>query len=622
MATMKRTKFWAGLFFICLVLFSYDVLAGSEVFTGYPQLQVFGQSFFADYSRISRPAEMPVSDSYVLGPSDTLMVHIWGFVEETHQLVLDADGGVFIPKIGRILLGGQTLAEARKLIEERLYAKYKGIRVSVTPGKVRTMPVYILGEVRKPGTYEISPQFDILDVLALAGGPNERGSLRYIKISRRDSSEVSVDLYPFLLKGKRPGPIEFRQQDTIFVPLARRLVGIEGAVRRPAIYELKEEKTLVELVELAGGFLPTADSAHLQVERQDPTKGVVIVDITPDRFEKFEIFDFDLVKVASLPREKYYQVEVEGVVKRPGVYGWKEGLKLAEILAQAEILPEALTEKAEIVRRRSDGGLEVISFSPEKLLAGDSQQNIILQPQDRIVISRKTRPEKRIIIQGQVCSPGEYTAASGERLSSVIARAGGFTPEAYLPAAVFLRESVRIQKEQFLRRFIQEKTKQLEKEERRAEGAEEQALIERGKTLLKELAESEVRGRVVVHLTPLETFRNSPSDFYVEDGDILYIPKKPVSVAVLGEVSQTTNIIYEEKLTLKDYIARAGDFTRDADRRNIFIVRADGTATRKLDKILPGDTIVVPFLAKERLGKVVRDIVQMIYQISLSISTL
>jgi len=146
-------------------------------------------------------------------------------------------------------------------------------------------------------------------------------------------------------------------------------------------------------------------------------------------------------------------------------------------------------------------------------------------------------------------------------------------------------------------------------------------LIERGKTLLKQLSESEVRGRVVIQLAPLEQFRNSPSDFYLEDGDMLYIPKKPVSVAVMGEVSQTTNIIYEEKMTLKDYIARAGDFTRDADQRNIFIVRADGTATRKLDRILPGDTIIVPFQARERLGKVVRDIVQMIYQISLSIST-
>ncbi|HOL66685.1 MAG TPA: SLBB domain-containing protein [bacterium] len=604
-----------------LVTVLSQLLSGEEIFPGHPNLEVFGQRFFSEYARITRPAEMPVSDQYVLGPSDSLVVHIWGFVEETHELVLDADGGIFIPRVGRLLLGGKSLKEARHLIEEHLYAKYKGIKVSVTAGKVRTMPVYVLGEVRKPGTYEISPQFDLLDVLALSGGPNQRGSLRHIRVSRKEEAGFTVDLYPFLLEGKRPQAIEFRQGDTIFVPLAEVLVGLEGAVRRPGIYELKEEKKLSEVIALAGGFLPTADRSWLQVERQDPVRGIVMIDLTPETFPAFEVSNFDVVKVASLPREKFYQVEVEGMVKRPGTFGWKEGLRLAEVLSRAEILPEALMERAEIIRQRSDGSYAVVPFSPEKLLAGEEAQNLLLQPRDRIVISSRTRPEKRIIIQGQVCSPGEYTVASGERLSSVLARAGGFTPDAYLPGAVFLRESVRVQREQFLRRFIQEKTKQLEKEEARAQGAEEKTLIERGKTLLKQLSESEVRGRVVIHLAPLEQFRNSPSDFYLEDGDMLYIPKKPVSVAVIGEVSQTTNIIYEEKMTLNDYIARAGDYTRDADRGNIFIVRADGTATRKLDRILPGDTIIVPFQARERLGKVVRDIVQMIYQISLSIST-
>ncbi|MCM8768502.1 MAG: SLBB domain-containing protein, partial [Candidatus Omnitrophica bacterium] len=236
-----------GIFFLTSLLLSAGIFPGQE------NLEQFGQRFFAEYARVPRPTEMPVTDRYVLGPSDTLVVHIWGLVEETHELVLDNDGGVFIPRVGRLLLGGKSLAEARALVEERLYAKYKGIKVSVTAGKVRTMPVYILGEVRKPGTYEISPQFDILDVLALAGGPNERGSLRSIKLVRKQESDRIIDLYPFLLEGKKPGELEFRQGDTIFVPLAERLAGVAGAVRRPGIYELKDEKNLSQLIALAGG---------------------------------------------------------------------------------------------------------------------------------------------------------------------------------------------------------------------------------------------------------------------------------------------------------------------------------------------------------------------------------
>jgi len=331
--------------------------------------------------------------------------------------------------------------------------------------------------------------------------------------------------------------------------------------------------------------------------------------------------NYDIVKIFSLTEERFYRISVEGAVKHPGAYGWKEGMKITSILRKKDLLPDALKEKAEIARRQENGSKKILSFSPEQLFSGDESQNLILLPQDKIIIYSTAKQEKKVIVQGKVTIPGEYIIESGERLSSLLERAGGFTSNAYLPGAVFMRESVRIQKEKQLKHFIQEKKKNLEKETGRAHGKEEEKLIEQGKVLLKQLKESKVQGRIILKLENLKELKGNGYDLLLENGDILYIPEKPVSVAIMGEVSQPTNVLFTEQFNFKNYIEKTGDFTKDADRKNVFIVRADGSATRNLKHIQPGDTIVVPFEAKERLGKIIKDIVQMIYQVSLSVTS-
>jgi protein involved in polysaccharide export with SLBB domain len=202
----------------------------------------------------------------------------------------------------------------------------------------------------------------------------------------------------------------------------------------------------------------------------------------------------------------------------------------------------------------------------------------------------------------------------------VIDRAGGFTSQAYLPGTVFTRVSVKQREQQELEKFILEKQSTLEKETERTESEEEKALIEKGRTLLQQLAQTPVTGRIVVSLVPWDKFKGSNSDIFLEDGDAIYIPTKPTIVSVVGEVNHSANILYKSGAEAEYYIKKAGSYTKNADMKNIFVVKVDGTANNDLKTIEPGDIIVVGFLAKDRAGKIFKDIVQMIYYVAMAIS--
>ncbi|MCM8816401.1 MAG: capsule biosynthesis GfcC family protein, partial [Candidatus Omnitrophica bacterium] len=215
--------------------------------------------------------------------------------------------------------------------------------------------------------------------------------------------------------------------------------------------------------------------------------------------------------------------------------------------------------------------------------------------------------------------PGEYVIETGERLSSLIQRAGGFTPQAYLPGAIFTRVSVKQREKQEIERFIIEKRSILERESGRASTEEEKAIIEKSKALLQQLSQTPVTGRLVVNLEPWSNFAGSVSDLLLEDGDTIHIPPRPDIVSVAGEVNHPANILYKQGADIKYYIEKAGSFTRNADVKNIFIIKANGTATNDLKKIDPGDFIVVGFLAKDRPGKILKDILQMLYYVKMII---
>lgn len=615
---MKRVIF---LLYIFLISF---ILQGQEnSISQYTGLDFFGVKVFSSIQGEIKQTGFYVPESYILGIDDEIVVNIWGAVEEEHRKRIDNDGAIFIPGTGKIYIEGKTLSEAREIIQRKILERYKNVSVSVTTGALRKLEVFVLGEVKKPGSYVISPMTSILEVLAMAGGPKETGSLRKIKtIRKKDGSIQEYDLYPLFISGEKTPEIQFSQGDIIFVPLVESLAGITGAVKRPAVYELTGSSTIDEVIKLAGGALPNADFSRLQVKRIDRERGKILIDVAPVNREPFKVENLDLIILPSLPDNLFYIVSLQGAVKRPGEYGWKSGMKVSDILKEEEFLPYALKEKAEIVRTEEDGSKKVIVIYPEKIFKGEKEYDINLSPMDKLLVYSQERPEKKVTIYGQVRYPGEYVIIRGDRLSDLVKRAGGFTTHAYLPGIVFLREAIRAEKEKQVASFIKEKEELLQKEYERTEGAYDKQLIDQARIYLEQLKNMEVKGRLPLNITDEKALLEgrSEDDIPLEDGDVIYVPVAPVSVAITGEVNLPTNILFNRRYKLDDYVRKAGGYTKNADRKGIFIAKINGTASYDISRIEPGDTIVVPFEVKERKRTVLKDIIQMFYQLSLGIS--
>lgn len=606
---MKKTIFCVFCLFLFVGLLQAEVL------------KPFGQDFFSSASLSGFDAGRIIPEKYYLGYGDQIEISVWGVIEQKYQMEIDREGSILIPRIGKIVLAGKNLTQAKKYIQESFNKIYKNINVELTLNKPRLISVFVMGEVKKPGTYTVNPSSSVLEALTLAGGVSERGSLRKISITSKDGHRRNVDLYPVFLGGTLPD-ITFQSEDIIYVPLGSQFVSIKGAVRRPAIYEVVDTLKLQTLIDFAGGFLPDADLQRITVIRDDRIFGRKIMDIFPQKdpgvLENFVLRDGDNVEISYINKDIIDCVFIEGTIKNPGRYQWKSGITVSDIIKESDLLPETLEEKAEIIRETPSGVREIMQFS--LIDAIRNVKEIQLNPRDRVVIRSKDKPLKKVRITGEVKFPGEYVISPEETISSVIDRAGGFTSQAYLPGTVFTRVSVKQREQQELEKFILEKQSTLEKETERTESEEEKALIEKGKTLLQQLAQTPVTGRIVVSLVPWDKFKGSNSDIFLEDGDAIYIPTKPTIVSVLGEVNHSANILYKSGADAEYYIKKAGSYTKNADMKNIFVVKVDGTANNDLKTIEPGDVIVVGFLAKDRAGKIFKDIVQMIYYVAMAIS--
>ncbi|MCX7705195.1 MAG: SLBB domain-containing protein [bacterium] len=603
--------------FFLLIFFS-QILA-LKVFSD--ELRVFGQDFFSNMNLTTSEVGRFIPENYLLGPGDQIEIAAWGVIDMRQQMEIDREGNILVSKIGKLHLSGKSLNLAKKYLQDKFNKIYRDVKIEITLLKPRLICVFVIGEVKKPGTHTITASATILEVLAMAGGINSGGTLRKISVISKDGTRKEIDLYPVLLGGMLP-EINFQPEDIVYVPLAKGFVSIKGAVRRPAIYEIDGSITLQRLFEYAGGLLPEADTRRITVFRNDPSAGKIIIDIFPQLVKKQEVDSFvltdgDVVEISFLNKEIIDCVDVEGTIKNPGKYQWKKGLQVADIISETDLLPETLQEQAEIIREKPDGTREIVQFS--LIEAVRRIGNVELKPRDRIIVRSKDRPIKKVTITGEIKFPGEYILVPGERLSSLIQRAGGFTSQAYLNGVIFTRVSARQREKQEIEKFIIEKSATLEKEAGRAVSEEEKAIIEKGKGLLQQLAQAPVTGRVVVYLEPWNKFAGSESDLVLEDGDRIHIPVKPDIVSVAGEVNHPANVLYKEGADIRYYIEKAGSFTRNADVKNIFIIKANGTATNDLKKIDPGDFIVVGFLAKDRPGKILKDILQMLYYVKMII---
>ncbi|RME81005.1 MAG: hypothetical protein D6771_08785, partial [Zetaproteobacteria bacterium] len=344
--------------------------------------------------------------------------------------------------VGEIHVAGLPFQEARALIAETIQKKLLGVTVSVSMGALRRIHVFLSGDVRMPGMLWVDPLTTAMEALWMGGGVCKKGSLRRIEVRRNGKLLRRLDLYKMLLTGSTKEDVRLAPRDVVFAPPIGPAIAVAGAVARPAIYELKNERTLLDALKFAGGRLADADPERVVISRLLPDGSEKIVDVPVRKAGSFRIRAGDLVFVPRHPQAEDAYVRLSGEVKAPGKRAWHEGMTLGDVLALSMLKPSALRTRVEIVRHRVvDGEKREVRRLEVALDAKGAWKRAPLAPYDVVLVRRMEgwRPDAVVHLEGEFRFPGVYPIEEGERLSSVIARAGGFTDEAYLPAAVFLR---------------------------------------------------------------------------------------------------------------------------------------------------------------------------------------
>ena len=812
------------------------------------ELQLFGHEIFSrPPDTFASPTSVPVTEDYVIGPGDEIKAMMWGRIDAEYSLVVNRDGTIQFPRIGTVSVAGMTYKDMKGLLKKKAES-ITGVTISVTMGRLRSITVFVVGEVRMPGAYTVSAFDTVINALLMSGGPSDLGSLRSVQLKRKGKIVTTIDFYEFLLEGDTSKDRRLKPGDVVFVPKAATLVAIAGNVKRPAIYELKGDLNLSTLIDFAGGLAPSAYKQRLQIERSHEHEKQLVLDVTyggDDAGTGFKLQDGDIVKVFPIAPEKVDAVYVYGNVSRPGSYSYSLGMRVTDVIRDetelksdsdlsyalikryvepdmhAELIPfnlgkaiiardihsniklkpydeiyifnkwifsykpyvrirgevrkpetyllqenmrirdlivsagglnreayfgrshlfrsdpqtknvtlirfnlegvleddstnnlllqdqdevvihsireykpkemvsiygmvnnpgqyplavgmsikdlimaggnlrkEAYKEQAELVRFELDDGelmrKEVLNFDVAAAVAGDQQENLMLQEYDRVFIKRipKWLDEIRVSIDGEVTYPGDYYARDDEKLSSLIERAGGFTKNAYLRGAFFTRESVR----QIQRQRLEELISRMEEEIAAETGLEATGAMSREeveafrlsleakKGLLQKLRQARVTGRMVIQLSALEVFKDSKFDLRLEDGDTLLIPKEPENVNVLGEVYNPTASLFEGGKRANFYLSRAGGPTANAEKGEMYIVRADGSVLSKSQggssyawdpetnrwvsgsfssaQIYLGDSVLVPRkLVRIHWIKETKDITQILFQMAIVVGVL
>jgi len=720
------------------------------------ELVQFGYNFFRPTAAGFAPlTDVPVGADYPLGPGDRITLNLWGSVEGTHELEVNRNGEIFLPRVGGIKVWGVTFGKLHGVIKASLAKSYKDFDLNVTMGKLRVIKVFVVGEVRAPGDYNLNALSTLINALSAAGGPLKSGTLRNVQVKRGGQTVETVDLYDFFLNGDKSRDIRLQPGDTIFVPVIGRVATVAGNVKRPAIYELRAEKNLAELIDLAGGFLPTGYLQRVHVLRVEAHKKNMVADFNVDpkiageslqqTLTAITIQDMDIVKVFPIDATLRGHVRLVGYALRPGDYALQPGMRLSSLLLQDNLLPEYYNVAAKITRlyppdyhqetlfvnlakalagdpahdlelkefdtvkvfsrwemeeipkvrvngevqrpgqyRLSSnmtvrdllmeaGNLKItaylknaelsrtertgesvstfpVSISLEEAIKGNPKDNLLLLPLDELTVRKipnwSEEIERYITLKGEFRFPGIYPVFKGDKLDSVIKRAGGFTDRAYLRGAKFTRQSIKELQQKRMREVLAKTELEITKKQADlasvASSKEEleatRAVLEGLKRNVELLQSVEAEGRLVINLQDSESFAVSRNNVVVQGGDTLEVPQTPSSVNVLGQVYNPTSLIPVEMQDVDYYLAKSGGPTEEADESSIYVVKVDGTVISRqqysfFSKLMlsgfmsenmePGDTIIVPQqFEKIAWIREIKDIAIILGQIALSAGVL
>src|SRR5882757_5322538 len=417
---------------------------GYDLFEGVP-------STFASVSDIQVPVD------YVVGPGDTLKVQLYGNEPAIYTLTVGRDGRINFPKLGPIMVSGMSFDRARATIEHRVSEQLIGSRVSVTMGDLRSIRVFVLGEAEKPGSYTVSGLSTMTNALFASGGVKKTGSLRKIELKRNGRLVTVLDLYDLLLHGDTRADQQLMPGDVIFIPPVGDTVSVYGAVRRPAIYEIKSEKSVDQVLDIAGGLVPDADGQQAQLERIQPSRlrEMHNIDLTSAIGRTAELANGDKLRVPTIRPTLENSVVLSGYVFRPGSFEYRAGLRLSDILPSFDELRPNADRHYVMIRREipPEQKVEVISADLERALGTrGSAADPELRPRDQIFVFNLSASRERVVapvvrdlelqgtpekpsqlvsIAGKVNAPGRYPLEPGMHVSDLIRAGGSLEDSAY-----------------------------------------------------------------------------------------------------------------------------------------------------------------------------------------------
>jgi polysaccharide export outer membrane protein len=695
-------------------------------------LKPFGYDLFDhEISTFAPTTNVPVPADYLVGPGDELDVQLYGNQNRDLRLYVGRDGRVSFPELGPIQVGGETFNAVKANLESRVGRQMIGVHASISMGDTRSIRVFVLGDAKRPGSYVISGLGTITSALFASGGVQPIGSLRNIQLKRHGSLVRRLDLYDMLIRGDTTDDARLLPGDTIFVPPVGATVTVDGEVHRPAIYEIRNEASIADLVQLAGGLTPDADTSKVALTRidEDLRRVVLQVDLNGVSAKIRDVRNGDILHISQLRPTLDAGILVQGYVYTTGAFAFHDGMRLTDVipsvddlkpnadlhyvLIRRELPPDrrvtvtsadlaaalaaphsdadiplmardrltvfdlqssrdrviqpilndlklqsSITRPDEVVRIegranvpgeypfqsgmtvrdliRAGGGLsdaayggtaeltryqvingesrqtEVIKVDLTAALRGDPAAALLLQPFDTLSIKevQAWTDREEIALRGEVRFPGKYAIKRGETLKSVLLRAGGLTDYAFAEGSVFTRKELRDREQRQLDLLavrMQEDIQFAALEGATANQSGAATALSVGQSLLTQLRASRAVGRLVINLPRLlRAPIGSPYDVMLRNNDELIVPKLQQEVTVIGEVQTATSHLYRPGLSRDDYIGLSGGETIRADKRRIYVVRADGSVvasgsrwfTSSHQSIQPGDTVVVPLNAE------------------------
>ena len=393
-------------------------------------------------------ANPPVAPDYLIGPGDQLSLRVWArnFEQLSQDLTVTAEGLIHAPEIGRLTASGQTLQQLHDAMAQEYAKVFAAPTVTLTVSQQRVVEIYVTGDAARPGKYALAGTATVFTALHTAGGPSEIGSFRRLKLNRLGTPPIEIDLYDYLLTGRRDKDVLLQPGDTLFVPPLRSEIAIAGQVRRPARYELSDQTTIAGAIEMAGGLRPTAYGPGVilwhTADRKD-WRGTTIDVSAPDSPDlQKPIEDGDVLVVPRILPDADNVVKVYGAVKRPGYYPVGAGATVGSVLRAAEgMVGDAHMGHGALTRLDENRHVQLIAFNVREQYYGGADIQIAVRPKDwiRIYLQSDVEPEQQVEIRGAVARPDTYRWSINFGVSQLLMMAGGALPGAYMDRADLLR---------------------------------------------------------------------------------------------------------------------------------------------------------------------------------------